>query len=287
MRLGITLAPVRRKCGELEALKRIREAGFDCVDYSFHDMEPEWLEQDYLEYARRLREELERLGLKCTQAHAPFRFKFGGCMSARESAWTEIVRAMEAASLLGADCIVVHSVLTPAGVDLTQYNLRFFKSLEEYCARFQIRIGFENIFDYDPYRRCMGRFSTPGQVKAFLNELRSPWFTACLDVGHAAIAGERPENFIRGMDAETLRLLHIQDTDYVDDRHQLPYLGLHDWDEICRALAEIGYSGDFTFEIPGYLRRMPPELIPEALALAAAAGRHLIRQIEAARDIAR
>ncbi len=287
MRLGITLAPVRRKCGEMEALRRIRKARFDCVDYSFHDMEPEWLGQGYLEYARRLREELERLGLKCAQAHAPFRFQFGGRMMAQERAWAEVVRAMEAASVLGAGCIVVHSVLTPAGVDLTEYNLRFFKSLEEYCERFQICIGFENIFDYDPFGRCMERFSTPEQVKGFLDELNSPWFAACLDVGHAAIAGEKPERFIRGMDADTLRLLHIQDTDYMDDRHQLPYLGLHDWEEICRALAEIGYSGDVTFEIPGYLRRMPPELILEAMALAAATGRHLIRQIEAVQSAGR
>lgn len=93
----------------------------------------------------------------------------------------------------------------------------------------------------------------------------------------------KPEDFVHGMDRQTLRLLHVQDTDFLDDRHQLPYLGSHDWDAFAAALGEMDYQGDLTFEIPNYFRRMPREVIPAALGLAHAVGRDLIRRVEASR----
>lgn len=283
MKLGIETCWVRHFFGDEEAMRQIGQAGFDCVDYSFFNA-PETLDNHYAAYARRMREVINGAGLVCDQAHAPFRFRYGAEMTPAEPTFCEIVRAMEAAAILGARYIVVHSVLPPAEVDLIAYNLRFFKSLEPYCRQFGIQVGFENIFDYDPAGRCMGRFGTPELVKAFLKALQSPWFVACLDTGHAAIGGTKPEDFVRGLDAQTLRLLHVQDTDFADDRHQLPYMGLHDWNAFALALAEIGYTGSFTFEIPGYLRRMDKELVPAALAFAAATGRHLIAKIGRAQE---
>lgn len=282
MKLGIETRWVRHFFGDEEAMRLIGEAGFDCVDYSFFDA-PAALDGNYAAYARHMRGVMEQAGLVCNQTHAPFRFRYGDGMTPEEPTFCEILRAMEAASILGAKYIVVHSVLPPAEVDLTDYNLCFFKSLEPYCAQFGIQVGFENIFDYDPQKRCMGRFGTPERVKGFLAALQSPWFVACLDTGHAAIGGTKPEDFVRGLDAQTLRLLHVQDTDFIDDRHQLPYMGFHDWSAFTLALAEIGYTGDLTFEIPGYLRRMDKELVPAALAFAAATGWHLIAKIEQAR----
>ena len=71
-----------------------------------------------------------------------------------------------------------------------------------------------------------------------LDALDSPWFVACVDLGHASITGFEPEEFIRGMDSQILRALHVQDTDYLDDRHQLPFLAKLNWPEIMKALKE-------------------------------------------------
>lgn len=288
MRLGVETCQIRNKLGDREAIRQIRAAGFDCVDYSFHGTDGRWtmLGDDYRHYACELRGYMETLGVGCTQTHAPFAFRFGSEFSPQEPNYRDIVRALEFSSLLGAQYVVVHSILTPAGVDLVEYNLRFFKSLEPYCRQYGVRIGFENIFDYDPYHRCMGRFESPQLVRDFLERLDSPWFVSCLDTGHAAISGVEPAAFVRGMDARTLCLLHVQDTDYLDDRHQLPYLGRHDWADFAAALAEIGYAGDLTFEIPNYFRRMPARLLPAALRMAEAVGRELIRQVEEARGSA-
>ena len=200
-------------------------------------------------------------------------------MDLSEPSYLALVRSIELAARLGAESIVVHSVLTPAGVDLTEYNLVYFRSLIPYCEKYGIHIAFENIFDYDPTHRCLGRFATPELMNRFLDTLNHPGLTACVDVGHAAIGGTEPETLIRGISAARLTALHIQDTDYLDDRHLPPFLGLQHWDAICDALREIGYRGDLTLEIPKFFTHMDPALVPAGLAFAAASGRCLIEKI--------
>ena len=82
------------------------------------------------------------------------------------------------------------------------------------------------------------------------------------------------------MSADLLGSLHVQDTDFKGDRHVLPYMGKQDWDAVCRALAEIDYRGDFSFEILHYIDKYPPELIPAALEFAVKVGRALIARVE-------
>ena len=97
-----------------------------------------------------------------------------------------------------------------------------------------------------------------------------------MDFGHAALTGNEPVNFIEQMSSNTLKALHVQDNDYVSDRHTVPYLGELNWTAIMQSLKRIEYAGDLTFEIFNYLKRFPDELIPEALRFAASVGRYLI-----------
>ena len=112
------------------------------------------------------------------------------------------------------------------------------------------------------------------------DELDSPWFTACVDVGHASLSGWEPEDFIRRMDPQFLGALHIQDTAYLDDRHTLPYLGDFKWEAIMAALREKNFRDGINLEIFLYMERFPEALLPDALAMAAKVGRHLMAQLE-------
>lgn len=112
--------------------------------------------------------------------------------------------------------------------------------------------------------------------------LTSPIFVACVDVGHAAITGTEPEDFLLQMKPEQLQAVHIQDGDYRADRHTLPFLGNFFWEAIMAALRKVGYTGDLTFEIFGYLSHVPSALLPSALRFAADTGRYLITLFEAA-----
>jgi len=280
MRLSVESYVPRERFGDKEGLTLIRDAGFDCVDYSFY-----WAKEDfpmytdaYRAYAQELRAHLDGLGLVCNQAHAPFSVRYGTSMTEADPDYRNVVRSLEAAAILGAEAIVVHAVGVPEEVDAFAYNLEYYRSLEPYAARFGIRIAVENLFVRDGKRNRFNHqlLGTPEQLSAMLRALNSPWFSALIDVGHAALTGYEPETFISRTDPGILRGLHIQDTDYREDRHLLPYLGAHNWSAILQALKDYGYEGDFTFELTGYLKRLPAPLLAEALRFAHSVGCYLL-----------
>ena len=78
------------------------------------------------------------------------------------------------------------------------------------------------------------------------------------------------------MDGSVLKAIHIHDGDYQGDRHTLPYLGNFHWTDILKALKDVGFEGNLNFEIISYLNKLPPALIPDALALAESTGRYMI-----------
>ena len=77
MKLSVENYVPRERVGDLEGLKMIKDAGFDCVDYSFY-----WAKEDfpmytdqYRAYAQRVRAYLDSIGLRCNQAHTGSRGK--------------------------------------------------------------------------------------------------------------------------------------------------------------------------------------------------------------------
>lgn len=276
---------LRKKVGDERALELIAEAGFEGIDYSFY-----WLPEDhpmrgdgYLSYAKELRTRMDRLGLVCRQAHAPFDMVFGDAFDESGDHFRGIVRAMEAAAVLGAKRIVVHAVKIPeehGGINLLDYNAEFYRSLAPYCRTFGIKIAVENLFTSD--RRCgcyRGVVGTPEEQCALIRRIGSPDFSACVDLGHAALTGTEPAVYLRRMDPTLLECLHVQDLDYLKDRHFLPFGGTLDWNGILSALRDVGYKGDVSFEIYGFLAPVPVELLPAALSYAASVGAYLVEKL--------
>ena len=251
MRLSMETYGLRRRFGDYEAARLIREAGFDCVDYScyYWKEQTQALEDGYREYARSLRAHLDGLGLVCNQSHAPFDTKYGQPFDPSCDTFRNVTRAIEVASILGAEQIVVHSIAMPS--ELTEdteathaYAMEYYRALLPFAEEFGIRIAVENLFVRHKERFVYsGRLNRPDTLSRVVRELDSPWATACLDMGHAAMVGYEPENFVRGMDKGLLGAVHFQDGDYIEDRHTLPYLGQYHWAEIMKALTETGYRG--------------------------------------------
>ncbi|MBO5510501.1 MAG: sugar phosphate isomerase/epimerase [Clostridia bacterium] len=288
MKLSMETYGLRRRYGDFEAARLIREAGFDCVDYScyYWKEQAHALEDGYREYARALRTHLDGLGLVCNQSHAPFDTKYGQPFELSCGTFRNVTRAIEVASILGAEQIVVHSIAMPK--ELTEdteathaYAMEYYHALLPFAEEFGIRIAVENLFVRHKEKFVYsGRLNRPDTLSRVVRELDSPWATACLDMGHAAMVGYEPENFVRGMDKGLLGAVHFQDGDYIEDWHTLPYLGQYHWAEIMKALAETGYRGDLTFEIYKYYQNLPDEAIPHALKMAEAVGRGLIGVFE-------
>lgn len=286
MKLSVDCCVFSQQFGDFKAMEMIKEVGFDAVDYTFccRGDDIPILCDGYKEYAQDLRKHLDEIGLECIQAHAPIGFGYPMARDMSEPKYVKILRAIEAAAILGAEIIVIHSRYVPPFVEIELYeeNIDFYRSLVPYCEKFGIKVGVENLICTHPMGEAYSRHvpETPDQFDTFIKEIGSPWIVGCLDTGHATLKGFEPEEFILRTDKDTLRTMHVQDTDYVDDLHTLPYQGKIDWDKVIDALKKIGYEGPLNFEVPEYFGKMPKELLPDALRMAHAVGRHLVAKFE-------
>ena len=277
MKLSVETNIISKRFGEYKAIELIKQAGFDGIDYTFFDCE-ERLGDNYIEYAKELRKHLDNVGIECVQAHAPsYALKYSPDydISMQEYLW--MVHSVETAAILGAKSIVVHSISVPKGVDFKEYNLRFYKNLIPYCEKFGIYLAVENMYEKGVKRRCMkSKLGSPEELNGMIEKINSPRAVACIDIGHAAVTGYEPEDFIDGVKNEYIKTLHVHDNDYIGDCHYLPYEGEFNWNEIIKALKRAGYNGDMSLEITTFFNNFPKELTPDALKLAAKVGRHLI-----------
>ena len=291
MRLVTNTEGMAEALGHREAVRLIAEAGFDGVDCSFFDMKKEgsvWCADGWKDYAVELRAYTEDLGLVFRQAHAPFHTTIGEEPYDSDMR-QKILRAMEAAALLGVENIVVHAIrhlnYHIHRERLFQMNLDFYRSLIPYCEEFGIRVCVENVYRTDRNRWVLtdGICTRPEEFAALLDEIGSPWIGGCLDIGHAALVSQDPADMIRRMGSR-ISCLHVHDVDYTHDNHTMPFTQKLDWDSITEALGQIGYQGDFTFEAAQSVLNLPQELWPEGLRLLERVGRYLIRRIDASRN---
>lgn len=107
----------------------------------------------------------------------------------------------------------------------------------------------------------------------------------CLDIGHAVLVREQPENFMRVLGNKCLTCLHIHDVDGINDSHTLPYFGIAYWKRIMEALAEIYYKGDFTYEACCFIEKIPDDLIGDYLKGMERTGRYLINIFDNAKKL--
>ena len=287
MRLSMDTSAVSLYYGDEEALRIIRRAGFDCCDFSFCTLDGSVKigeNEAYLSWARHLRSVMDEIGLVCNQAHAPLtltRENYSADMS--DMHYRELVRSMECASVFGAPHIVVHP-LGQEGGDSRDFDLRFYQDLEKWCRRFKIKVAIENVYTVDPATGVkQRRLCSAEEQAALVRALGTECFTVLIDIGHAAILGSKPEDYLRRMDPALLGGLHVHDTDFREDLHVPPYHALHDWDAIMKTLGEMDYAGDLSLEIPYYISRFDRALVPVAVRFAEEIGRHLIDRFETLR----
>lgn len=272
MILSMEHFPFRNIFGEEQTFKLFKEAGFEGVDYSFNalgngtaiDLE------NHIEKAKETKRLLDKYILACNQAHAPFAFKFGEQMDESNKNFSDVVKSFEYASIIGAKGVVVHAIKMPIGEDFIGYNYKYYKALEPYAKKYGVKIVIENLLN--------SKFWLPAKLCGFINMLDSDVFCACVDVGHAAIVGIEPENFIDGMEKDKIFCIHLHDTDGQIDRHWIPFQGNHNWENILRALVKYGFEGDMNLEVIHSFDNLPIELYPDMLNYTAKVGKYLFNK---------
>ena len=282
---------MRYAFGDKESIRMCKEAGFDGIDYSLFKMKPDndilnLPDEERKALAYDLRNYAESIGICFPQAHADFEVQYGEGKDSLH--YHNLLRSLEFASWMGIGQIVVHTVKygipTDADFDVYEYNIPFFTDLIPIAQKYDLKIGMENLFLKRPNGEFnfVGVLGTPEEMNAYRDSFNTDVYRTCCDIGHAAVIGQDPAEFIRGMSKEKLTMLHVQDTDLKGDRHWLPYMGKHDWDSVTSALAEIGYEGSMNLEVLHFYDRFKDhDLMQSALCHAAKVARYLADEVEA------
>ena len=296
MNLTMNIAESEDRFGLEKALSIIKNAGFDSIDYGLGSMEkPNAVLNDPARYraeAERIKALADAAGLPITQTHTPFSFEnWKDPVVYEEFILPAIRRSIEVSAILGAKVAVVHPLhhWTYKGheEEIFERNMAFYGSLLPLCKEYGIKVGIENMFQRELLRGQIS-FDTCNQIPEFIryvDTLNSEYMVACLDIGHVGLPTRDDEawDFIRALGHDRLQALHVHDNDYRVDKHTLPYLGKIDWNEVTKALGEIDYQGDFTYEVnlTTFMSKfMNEEMIPTAMRYAHDVGRHLCTLVD-------
>jgi L-ribulose-5-phosphate 3-epimerase len=98
---------------------------------------------------------------------------------------------------------------------------------------------------------------SPLEFARYIDSFQSPWVRAYFDVGNVVISGY-PQDWIRTLGKRIVKL-HLKDFTFRQDPNLKKRVadfvmlreGEIDWKEVRRALADIGYRGSATVELPG------------------------------------
>lgn len=289
MLLSTETKSLAKKFGEKETIRILKTAGFDAFDISLTDLINDenyiFNGDNYIEVAKELKAYADSIGIVCNQAHAPFH---SSCGKPEKDEWifNKIVRSIEIASVMGAKIIVVHPKqhLNYAEniEELFQLNVEFYKRLIPFAKKFGIKIAVENMWQMNNGARSItdSTCSRAWEFCKYIDAINSEWIVGCLDIGHASLMGTDIAKFIKTLGNKRLQALHVHDTDFVNDSHTIPFSLKVDFMSVCKALKEIEYKGDFTFEAGNYYKNFPNDFCPSAAEFLCKVGRRLIKEIK-------
>lgn len=293
MILSTTTSVLDAKFGYEKAIEIIANAGFDAVDLSLCQMRDDnnvFNSDGYREYAEKLLKIAKDNGIYFNQAHAYFPTSFED-KEKNEIAFNKVVRGIEIAGIVGAKIIVVHPNQHLYYIEgdnnkiLKEINLEFYNKLLPYCEKHNVKMATENMFQWNGVSKVIidSTCSRAPEFCEYVDMIDNEYMTACLDLGHCVLVGQKPENMIRALGHNRLLALHVHDNNGKDDNHvepRSPFLSVINWDDVCKALAEIDYQGDFTFEAENFFKNTTLSTVDAAAKHLYDIGRDLINKIE-------
>ena len=251
-----------KKYGIVRTVEMLIEAGFTGIDVSMFDIKKFPFTDDYKEICAEIKAIADSHGVKFVQAHAPF-----GTYEQTMNEYVPVLpRAFEVCELLGIPAIVVHPLTigryNSFKEESNRVNVEYYNKIKPLAKKHGVKIAVENMWTVHPVTRRIvdAALADPRELRDFVDGLCDPEvFTICLDLGHVALCSREPEDAIRIIGGERLGCLHIHDVDYISDLHTLPGIGKINWDNVCRALADVNYSGIFNLEVENFLNGFLPE----------------------------
>lgn len=252
-----------------DCVEDIRNSGFGRIEICSY---PKHLDYHDVDLVRRASERIESLGLECYSFHAPFADHIDITSldaGARSSALSEILQAVNAASLLKVRHFVVHpgpeKTILPEGEKFQRLEnaVGVLGQLLNRCRELGMGLVLENMLPH----LFAGRTRDLLWILASLN---STQVGVCLDTGHAHLWENLP--YVAHKLSGHLWMVHMSDNHGQRDDHLPPGDGKIDWQKLLEQLARQHFSGTLMLEIRGFEDK-------KVTMEAARRGRHHIREL--------
>lgn len=233
--------PGKPRYSMLEAVDFFKKVGFEAFDINFcatiYNENPKKpkefiLDGDWKKNVSEVKERCDKYGIAINTSHLPF-FKYANKDSIPEYDFYQkmVYRSLEADAFLNVKWTVVHTAADP---DVTYDYVR---PLCEFATPLGLGIAIENtILPVDSVIESVDRLKRDGYLIGI-----------CYDTGHANVAELNQRETLHKI-GDRLKMLHIHDN-FGKDQHQPPFCGNINWTDVMEGLAEIGYDGDFNFEV--------------------------------------
>lgn len=280
MKTSTEIGSASKFIGEEKAVEEIAKAGFDAWDFSMFNMcRYDWnthsavttdhplAGNNYIAFARRLRQIGLDNGITCNQSHAPFPVS---CPEIRSL----LKRSIECTAEAGGKICIIH----PDNNKSPEENAMIYAELLPFAKSCGVKIATENMWNWNTEKdeACFAACATSESFNAHLDAVNDDFFVACLDIGHAEMRGmgSGAADMIYAL-GDRLQALHLHDNDKWHDSHQIPFSMDIDFMPIVKALKDIGYKGYFTLEADSYLNNFNAGNIFDGLKDLSAAARKL------------
>lgn len=263
-----------------EAYLRVKECGFDAVDFAMADTESCYYTLP-LEEAFALMDREKALagaaGVEISQVHGPWRWPpMDTTPEDRAERLEKMIRSIRLTARLGSKHWVVHPIMPCTVEDLDngmaeetwKLNIDFMQKLLAVAREEDVIICLENM--------PMLRFSLarPEGIMRVVNAMDDDHFAVCLDTGHVAVFPDEDIADAVKTFGDKLKIMHVHDNSGRGDEHKHPYYGILDWKKYAAALKEIGFDGVFSLET------LPSAKLPDSLFLEGAAHlAHIVDEI--------
>jgi hexulose-6-phosphate isomerase len=240
IRKGMLLSMLPKKMTALERFTLARDCGFQSMECG---TEPD------LKVAEEIKAASEKVGLPIhsvmNMAH------WGHPFSSSDPADLELGRkgmltSLDNAKLWGATTVLLVPGVVKKDVTYKQAwdrSTAEIKKLIPEAAKRKVIIAIEEVWN---------KFIiSPLEMAAYIDQFKSPWVKAYLDVGNMVLYGF-PQDWIRTLGPRIAKV-HLKDFRFENMKAEFLNLrdGQIDWKAVHDALAEVGYKGDATVEVSG------------------------------------
>lgn len=272
-----------------KAIEMLSECGFKIIDLNFCNAtkkDSPFQRDDWERYVDTLGECGAKFGVEFSQSHAPYDsniYRLDNKRTEEENNWYKelVLRTVIASGRLGVKWVTTHAQTAVLESELDfEENMRvnhdFYSPIIECAKKHGTGIAIENMAEFNPAKTKMRFTAVVEEQIALIDSFNDPAVGATWDFGHAQLVYNDQAPALRKL-GHRLRATHVQENDGKGDDHLIPFIrGKTKWETLMPILKEIGYEGDFTYEIHGFFSSLPDDLRLQAGKFAYSVGMYLM-----------